>query len=262
MNQETKFVSLERRGHIAIITIRRPEVMNALHPPATKELDFVWTEYINDSSLRVAIFTGEGDRAFCAGADLKYRANEADQQELRNPGENKELVIDRCLKPIIAAVNGAAIGGGLELMLKCDIIVASSSARFGTPEAKRGLLADGGGVIYLPRQIPYHFAMEMLLSGKIFGADRALQLGIVNEVVPQDQLMTRALEWADIICECSPLALQATKEVVKKTLDLPAATAYQLMENLSSVRRLRNSFDYEEGPKAFAEKRKPEWRGE
>jgi crotonobetainyl-CoA hydratase len=232
-----------------------------MHPPALEELAWIWADFQQDNDLWVAVLTGAGERAFCAGADLKYRVEEADEGELRRPQEHPRYAPTDCYKPIIAAVNGYAVGGGLEMVLGCDIIIAAEHARFGLPEARRGLLADGGGVVKLPRRIPYHQAMAMILTGKLVSAHEALQMGLVNQVAPLEDLMQTAEAWAGEVLECAPLALQAAKQIMLETLDLPQDVASSLIESLSCVQRLRRSDDYAEGPRAFAEKRKPVWEG-
>ncbi len=217
---------------------------------------------MTDDELWVAIFTGAGERAFSAGADLKYFAEEAHEQYLRQPRKRKGHVLDQCHKPVIAAVNGYAVGGGLEMALRCDIIIAAEHAQFGLPEARRGLLADTGGVIKLPRRVPFHQAMGLILTGKFISAQEAHRMGLVNEVVPMSDLMATAERWAQEILECAPLSIRAAKQVVTNTLDLPVEEAMASIEGLDAVRRLRESEDYMEGPKAFAEKRKPVWKGE
>jgi enoyl-CoA hydratase/carnithine racemase len=214
-----------------------------------------------NDDLWVAILTGAGERAFSAGSDLKYRVEDADENALRNPEPRGGHILDQCWKPIIAAVNGYAVGGGLELALRCDIIIAADHARFGLPESRRGLLADAGGVINLPRHIPYHQAMGLILTGQFIDAQEAWRIGLVNEVVPLAELMPTAERWAAEVLECSPLALQAAKQVILNTLDLPVDVAMRQIESLSAVRRLRESEDYVAGPRAFAEKRKPTWKG-
>lgn len=255
-----KYIVYEKRDRTAYIMLNRPEVMNALHPPLQAELDTAWADYISDSDLWVAILTGVGERAFSTGADLKYRTSKADQESLRQPAQASEHILDRCWKPVIAAVNGYAVGGGLELALRCDIIIAADHARFGLPEPRRGLLADEGGVVKLPRRIPYYLAMGMILTGKFITAQEAYRMGLVNEVVTMSELMPAAERWAAEVLECSPLALQAAKQAIVSTLDLPEEVALQRIESLAAVRRLRESEDYIEGPRAFAEKRKPIWK--
>ena len=256
-----QYVIYEKSDHIARITLNRPEVMNALHPPLGAEIAEIWTDFVEDPDMWVAILTGAGERAFSAGADLKYRVTQADEGDLRRPVRGRGNILDRCWKPIIAAVNGYAVGGGLELALRCDIILAAEHAQFGLPEARRGLLADAGGVVKLPKRIPYHAAMGMVLTGKFISAQEAHRIGLVNEVVPMAELMATAERWSADVIECSPLALQAAKQVATNAYDLPVEVAMARIEGLEAVRRLRDSEDYAEGPKAFAEKRKPVWKG-
>ncbi len=258
---DLQHVLYEKRDAVAYVTVNRPEVMNALHPPARAELEQVWEDFAADDSLWVAILTGAGERAFCAGSDLKYRVTEADQQALRGPAGQPNRALERCLKPVIAAVNGYAVGGGLELALSCDIIIAAEHAQFGLPEPRRGLMADEGGVVKLPRRLPYHMAMGMVLTGRFFTAAEAHAMGLVNEVVQREELMAAAGRWAAEITKCSSLALQAAKQVVVSTIDLSPEAAGARMEQLSAVQRLRHSADYVEGPRAFAEKRPPRWQG-
>ncbi|MEX1018018.1 MAG: enoyl-CoA hydratase-related protein [Litorilinea sp.] len=259
MNYE--FVHYEKRERVAHITLNRPAVLNALHPPLVAELDAIWLDFMADDALWVAILSGAGERAFCAGTDLKYRATQADEETLRRPTRVESHVLDQCWKPIIVAVNGFAVGGGLELALCGDIILAADHAQLGLPEARRGLLADGGGVLNLPRRIPYHLAMSMILTGKFISAQEAHQFGLVNQVVPLNELAATAQAWADAVLECAPLALQAAKQAIVKTQDMPLEQAMHTLESLTAVRRLRDSADYTEGPRAFAEKRKPVWTG-
>lgn len=251
----------EKKGHIATVTLNRPERLNALHPPAHRELSDAWADYMADDDLWVAILTGTGERAFSAGSDLKYRVSEADEKELRAPDRRREHILDRCWKPILAAVNGYAVGGGLELAMRCDILIAAEHAQFGLPEARRGLLADAGGAIKLPRRLPYHTAMSLILTGRLIDAQEAYRIGLVSEVVPMGELMAAAERWAHAVLECAPLSVQAAKQAVLSTLDLPVVEAMGAIEELECVQRLRASQDYVEGPRAFAEKRKPVWKG-
>ena len=258
---KTEFILYDKKDHLATITLNRPDVLNALHPPAVAELNMIWADFRDDPDLWVSIITGAGKRAFCVGDDLKYRASLADEETLRKSESYPNYTPINCYKPIIAAVNGYAVGGGLEVVLGCDIIIASEHAKFGLPEARRGLLADAGGVIQLPRRIPYHLAMGMILTGRMFSADEVYQFGLINQVVSADELLPTAIRWSEEILECSPLALQAAKQAVRKTVGLQPEAATDLIESLSCVRELRNSDDYTEGPQAFAEKRKPVWKG-
>jgi enoyl-CoA hydratase/carnithine racemase len=254
-----EFVRYEKQGRIAWITLNRPQVLNATHPPMHAELERTWADYMTDDDLWVAILTGAGERAFCAGNDLKYRAVEASDEELLAP-TYRPHILDRCWKPIIAAVNGYALGGGLHLALRCDLIIAAEHAQFGLPEARRGQI-DETGAVKLPKRIPYHLAMSLLLTGRLVSAQEAYRIGLVNEVVPQEQLLPAAERWAQEILQCSPLSVQAVKQAALNLWELPAEVALTRVENLEAVRRLRRSEDYREGPRAFAEKRRPEWKG-
>ena len=256
---EYQFVRYEKKDRIAYVTLNRPDVLNAMHPPMGAELHRIWTDYIADDDLWVAILTGAGERAFCAGADLKYRAEEASDEELHRPVYSQHL-LDRCWKPVIAAVNGYALGGGLQLALRCDLIIAAERAQLGLPEARRGQL-DDTGAIKLPKRIPYYLAMGLLLTGKFITAQEAYRLGLVNEVAPLNDLLPTAERWAQEILECSPLAVQAVKQAANSLWELPTEVAMPRVEQLEAVRKLRNSEDYLEGPRAFAEKRKPNWKG-
>lgn len=254
-----QYVLYEKRDRIAYVTLNRPQVLNALHPPAYRELDDVWADYMADDDMWVAILTGAGDRAFCAGADLKYRATEASQEELQTPGYRPH-VLDRCWKPIIAALNGYALGGGLQLALRCDILLAAEGAQLGLPEARRGQI-DETGAIVLPKRIPYHLAMNLLLTGRFISAQEAYHVGLVSQVVPIEDLMPTAQRWASQVLECAPLSVQATKQAARSLWELPTEVALSRVESLEAVRKLRHSEDYLEGPRAFVEKRKPVWTG-
>ena len=256
----------ERDGPVARITIDRPEVMNAFHPDAHVELDAILDEFEADDDLWVAVLTGSGNRAFCAGRDLKQLAaisQASPEEQAADAAKTRGVtrLTDRfeLYKPIIARLNGFALGGGLELALACDIIVAAEHAELGLPEPRRGLIAGALGVHRLPRQIPLKVAMGHLLTGRHMSAARAYELGLVNEVVPADELDAAVQRWVDDILACAPLAVRATKQCALAGLDRPlpeAATATYEWE----LRR-RASADAKEGPRAFAEKRDPAWSG-
>jgi enoyl-CoA hydratase/carnithine racemase len=255
---DLQFVRYEKRDRMAYVTMNRPEVMNALHPPANEELGRVWDDFAADPEVWVAILTGAGERAFSAGNDLKYTAQTGLPR--MPPSGFGGLTTRRDLfKPIIAAVNGVALGGGLEIALACDIIIAAEHARLGLPEPRVGLMAAAGGVHRLPRSIPLKIAMGFMLTGRHMTAAEAARSGLVNEVVPAADLLAAAGRWASEILECSPLSVQATKQAALEGLGRPLPEAMSTPYPL--VQRLFTSEDAREGPRAFAEKRKPVWRG-
>jgi enoyl-CoA hydratase/carnithine racemase len=257
------FIRYEKSGRIAWITFNRPEVMNALHRPAHEELAQAFEDFRRDDETWIAILTGAGDRAFSAGNDLKITADLTARGE--RTWDDSDPVFGAitsgydCPKPIIAAVNGVAIGGGLEIALACDIVVAADSARFGLREPRVGLIAGSGGIHRLARQIPFKHAMGMLLTGRVISAHDAFSYGLVNEVVPLPELRAAALRWAEEILACSPLSVRLTKEAVFdgmfRSVDDAVARDRQRLD------RLFASEDFVEGPLAFSEKREPKWSG-
>jgi enoyl-CoA hydratase/carnithine racemase len=253
-----EFVLYEKRDRIATVTINRPEVMNALNPPANAELERVWNDVAADPDVWVAILTGAGDRAFSTGNDLKWTAT-AGMPDMPASGFGGITRRHGLTKPVIAAVNGFALGGGLEIALACDIVVAAEHARFGLPEVRVGLMAGDGGVHRLPRQIPQKIAMGMLFTGRHINAAEAHRWGLVNEVVPGPALMEAARRWAREITECAPLSVQGTKEAALGGLGRPLKEA--LTTEYPGVVRLYASEDAKEGPRAFAEKRTAAWKG-
>lgn len=255
---ETRYCKVEDRGRIRIVTINRPEVANALHSEASHELEAVWSDFAANDDLWVGIVTGAGDRAFSAGNDLKVQAAGKRGPRPHNGFGGMTHRFD-LHKPVIAAVNGFAMGGGFELALACDLIIASENAFFALSEPRVGMMASGGGIQRLPRMIPQKQAMGIILTGRRVPASEGRELGFVNEVVPVGQALEKAIEWANTILECSPIAIRASKEAAytsldKDTLEQAVRTQYPIHSTLAQTQ------DYIEGPKAFSEKRKPVWQ--
>ena len=259
-----EFIRYEQRDHVATVTLNRPEVLNAIHPPMAEELADAWERIRDDDSVWVGVLTGSGTRAFCAGADLKWRAEAGEAARSHNRAEASGVArgFQRgrdCYKPLLAVVNGYAVGGGLELILGCDLVVAAEHAQLGLPEARRGLLADAGGIHKLVRRLPWSAAMQLILTGELISAEEARRIGLVNQVVPAGDLQAAAEQWVEAILACAPLSLQAGKEAAVRGLELPLWEAVNTRFPLAE--RMYESEDFIEGPKAFAEKRKPVWKG-
>ncbi|MFH8347667.1 crotonase/enoyl-CoA hydratase family protein [Streptomyces sp. NPDC018045] len=244
----------ESAGHALVITINRPRARNAVDAAVAEGIAAAVDTLESDPALRVGVLTGAGG-TFSAGMDLKAAAR---GERVNVPGKGfAGLTEARTAKPLIAAVEGFAMGGGFELALACDLVVAADGARFALPEVKRGLIAGGGGVLRLPRRIPYHLAMELLLTGRTVTAERAHALGVVNQVTDDGHALATALELAADIARNAPLALAAVKEVVRQADGVPESDAFAAQAE--AVGRLVRSADFAEGARAFGEKRAPRW---
>jgi len=253
--------SIETDGRVLVVTINRPDRMNALHPPANAELAQIFDDFAANPDLWVAIITGAGPRAFSAGNDLRYQAegNAVTVPPTGFAGLTSRWDLD---KPVIAAVNGVAMGGGFEIALACDIILASETASFALPEPKVGLAALAGGLHRLPRTIGVKRAMGMILTGRTVSAAEGKALGFVHDVVAPEALLDAARALAAQICELSPMSIRASKQVVSRSLDTASLqAAYDGQMAHPAVNALWKSDDLREGPLAFAQKRKPEWKG-
>jgi len=258
---ERKYCIVHREGLITTVTINRPEVLNALHYAAHEELSSVIDEFGRDAEQLVLILTAAGDRAFCVGNDLKVTA--ADGVLTPEPETGFAGLTARydLAKPVIAAVNGIALGGGFETVLACDIVIASENASFAFPEPRVGLAAMAGGLLRLPRAIGEKRAMEMILTSRRVSAPEGQDLGFVNQVVAPDALLSAAREVAQSICQSGPLSIRASKQVVQMAASMPLPDAMIAQFQFPAVRALYQSEDFKEGPRAFAEKRPPRWTG-
>ena len=254
-------IEFDLHDHIATITINRPERRNALDAEHYAALSRAWQRVRDDDEVRVAIVTGAGDRAFCAGADIKSFVGR-DQRLSEVWLTQKDALLNRGLevwKPVIAAVNGAAVGGGVTLVLATDLRVAVEGAIFSLAEVKRGVIAANGGTQRVMRQLPYAIAMEMLLLGESIDAETAARWGLINRVVPRESLMDTARAMAERIKENAPLAVQAAKELAVRSQDMSLADGLRMEQLVNRI--LHQSEDTRTAKTAFAEKRKPEFRG-
>jgi len=252
-----------RNGSILEVTLDRPKA-NAIDAATSRAMGKLFAEFRDDPALRVAILTGAGEKFFSAGWDLKAAAaGEAIESDYGVGGFGGLTELPDLHKPVIAAVNGLAVGGGFELALACDLIVAAEHAQFSLPEVLVGVLADAGA-FRLPRRLPRAIAMEMLLTGRRMTAAEALQWGLVNAVVPSAELMAKAREYAHLILQAAPLAIAAVKQVTRATETLSLAECYALLRSgtLGAYQAMLASEDAQEGPRAFAEKRPPVWKGQ
>ncbi|MCT4557161.1 MAG: enoyl-CoA hydratase-related protein [Pelagimonas sp.] len=256
-------VTTQRRGRVLEITLARGKV-NAMDAATSRALGAAFQQLQDDDGLSVAIITGGGDRFFSAGWDLKAAAEgEAPDENMGVGGFAGLTEYWGLTKPVIAAVNGMALGGGFELILAADMVVAADHATFGLPEAKIGLVPDSGGMIRLPRRMPRAAAMEMIMTGRHVSAQELERWGVVNQVVPADQLMQAAHDLADRVCRCAPLSLQAAKEIYAATEGLDEQAAFERMRagDLRAYSQIYDSEDAKEGMNALFEKRDPVWKG-
>ena len=250
------------RGHVATVTLNRPEAMNAIDPELRAGLHDAWRRISSDDDIRVALLTGAGDRAFCAGADLKKTMPPAESHAARTFGSSEpDHLLDGLDtdKPLVCAINGYAIGGGLELALACDIRIAASHAQFALAEVRVGSIPGAGGTQTLPRAIGRSMAMQMLLTGDRIDAQTALRCGLVSEILEPEDLLDRGREIAARIASNAPLSVRAVKRLVTRGEHVPVETGMEMERFVWGL--LRDTEDRIEGRKAFQEKRDPEYRG-
>ena len=251
-------VELERRDHIAVVTLNRPEARNAISPEVSQTMVTVLDEIEADPALRAVVLTGRGE-VFSAGADLKVVAQGKANDIARGKGGFAGIVTRDFPKPIIAAVNGPALAGGFEIVLSCDLVVASTEARFGIPEVKRSLVAAAGGLFRLPRALPKMVAMELALTGDPIDAQRAYELGFVNRLCEPAALIDTAIALAEQITANAPLAVRASRQIVLDGMLAADDDAWRITNEAFAA--VASSEDFAEGPRAFIEKRAPQWKG-
>jgi crotonobetainyl-CoA hydratase len=254
-------VTLRIHEHVATVTLDRPEVLNAIDAASEAELGAIWRQIEADPEVRCVVLTGAGERAFCVGADMKNvsRSGLEYWAARREGGFGGIALRDTLDVPVIARVNGHALGGGFEMVLGCDIVVAATHVTFGLPEARVGRMPLDGGMVLLQRQVPFKLAMGVLLTGRRIAADEAARIGLVNEVAPLASLDDAVKRWVDDVLACAPLSVRAIKQTVRRTAQLAASEAQAM--RLPAVIAALQSEDGEEGVRAFREKRKPQWRG-
>jgi enoyl-CoA hydratase len=254
-------IRYQLRLPLAVVTIDRPKVLNALNHRSMTELDLVFTDIRENDAVRAVLITGGGEKAFVAGADIGELASVSalEGEQLARRGQRIFNLIENCGKPVIACINGFALGGGCELALACTLRIASSSARLGQPEVKLGILPGYGGTQRLPRLIGKGAALKMILTGEIIGAEEALRIGLVDEVVAPDQLLARGEQIAQAIAGMAPLAVRDSIRAVNAGYDLPLAAGLELEASLFGLACSTN--DKAEGARAFLEKRAPSWTG-
>lgn len=253
-----EFITTERKGHVLVVTMNRPEVYNAVHVDMHNEMSDCWDAFARDQDLWVAVLTGAGDRAFCAGNDLKATAAGGSLKPMPSSGFAGLSSRFDLEKPIVAAINGFAMGGGFETALSCDILIASENAKFALPEVKVGFFAAASGVQRLSRYIGRLAAQEMMFTGRTILADEALSLGCVNAVVPHDQLLEVAMTKAEELCAVSPSAVKATKRVLNEMMKEDGMQS-SIAHSRDVIADLSKTADFKEGVQAFVEKRKPNW---
>lgn len=254
----------EKRGRVAYITINRPEARNAIDLETSRELAQAWQDFRDDENVWIGVLTGAGEKAFSAGADLKslipMMTGAARNNEAADDGGFGGMTRGfECWKPLIAAVNGFCLAGGTEMMLACDLRIAAENATIGLTEVRWGIIPGAGGTQRLPRMVPLARAMEIILLGEPITAEEAYRIGLVNKVVPQAELMNEVERWVNILLERGPLALRAAKQAMLQGLDMTLDEGMKLEQRL--FRQMLATEDAKEGPLAFAQKRKPEFKG-